>query len=453
MPVLGVVFFLIGVDWRQVSAMLALVSALAFSCGMGGILCSTLFRKTIVAMIASYFVALCLTGAPLLVFAFMSSLFGRGFFFSARYADRLIQLVSPVVAIVQAVSGGLFGRSTLSVMLPILYQVGWGLAFFAIARWVMSWAPKPPKVELRKPIDDQHVLERRRKRFPYYLIDPLRRKKPIEDQRNPMLAKELRWGFLGRADWLIRIFYGALIIYMFSAVNCATNMGRSGGSTVSFIVLQLVVTALVIPPLLANSLAKEYEMGNIDFLRSTLLTPSEIVLGKVFAGLINLSPLLLASACVGACMLGGALLWYPREVGYLVAGYGSLAACVILSLGIGMFSALSTKRTSTSLVMGYGISIMAYFGVALLVMLLGMWLDSSLMRGSEFERLIGFLSPISAYLISPSVSPSFVRRSGFGAPGPLNMYWFSNVVFFSLIGVGFLARALYQFRTHGMKDR
>ena len=445
MPVLGAIFFLIGVDWRQVAFMFGLVTALAFSCGMAGILCSIFFRKSIVSMCVSYLLALCLAGAPLLLVVLFCELLG----FRSSELRRLIEYIalvcSPVVALVVANNSGLFGFRTLSIVMPILYQIVLGLFFFVLARRILIRPPKPPKVESRKPIDDHRILERRRKRFPYYLIDPLRRKKPIEDHRNPMLVKELRWGFLGRADWLIRIFYGALILYLFSGVVVAFDAGpgrSSSGATIPFILVQMILTILAIPPLLANSLPKEYEMGNMDFLRSTLLTPQEIVLGKVFAGAVNLAPLLCASLCAGIFILLGAMVGiFARDYAVLFTGYGSLAACVILSLGMSMFASLSTKRTGTSLALGYGLAIMAYCGVPLLIMLLMLWLAPESARGSGFERFIEFLSPVSAYIVSADVYRA------------INDYWLSNVALFSAIGVGFLLLSIICFRYYGMKDK
>ena len=444
MPILGAIFFLIGVDWRQVAFMFGLVTASAFSCGMGGILCSIFFRKSIVSMCVSYLLALCLAGAPLLLVVLFCELVRFRSVDFLRLLEYVALVCSPVMALVEANKSGLFGFRALSIAMPILYQIVLGLFFFVLAHRILIRPPRPPKVESRKPIDDHWVLKQRRKRFPYYLIDPLRRKKPIEDHRNPMLVKELRWGFLGRADWLIRVFYGTLILYLFVSVH---------GPTGNCILLQMVLTILAIPPLLANSLSKEYEMGNMDFLRSTLLTPHEIVLGKVFAGAVNLAPLLCASLCAGIFMLLGSMVGiFTRDYAFLFTGYGSLAACVMLSLGMSMFASLSTKRTGTSLALGYGLTIMAYCGVPLITMMLMLWLAPGSARGSGFEHFIEFLSPVSAFIVSADVYRA-TNRVYQHVMSPINDYWLSNVVLFSAIGVGFLMLSIIRFRNYGMKDK
>ena len=454
LPILGAIFFLIGVDWQQVVLMFGLVTATAFSCGMGGILCSIFFRKTIVSMSVSYLLALCIAGAPLLLIVLFYELMGYRSSEFQRLIEYIAQICSPVVATIMILEPQSFGSQTLSVVNPILYQIVLGLFFFLLARRILIRPPKPPKVETRKPIDDHRILEQRRKRFPYYLVDPLRRKKPIEDRRNPMLVKELRWGFLGRADWLIRVFYGALILYLFAGIIVATEIGHvSIGSTIPFIVVQMVLTILATPPLLANSLPKEYEMGNMDFLRSTLLTPHEIVLGKVFAGSINLAPLFCASLCAGIFMLFGTLIGMLKEdFVYLITGYGSLAACVILSLGMSMFASLSTKRTSTSLALGYGLTIMVYLGIPFLTLMLTMWLAPEIAKGRDFEHVVMFLSPISAYVMSADVYRAAHNLSRHTAT-PLNFYWFSNVVLFSTVGIEFLILSIIRFKYYGMKDK
>ena len=445
MPVLGAVFFLVGIDWAQVLALFGLVSATAFSCGMAGILCSALFRKSIVSMVVSYILALCLSGAPLLLVVLFCEMIGIRSYNLHQLIEEIAKITSPFVGIIMLIEGRYSGIRTLSIAVPIGYQISVGLLFFLMARLILVRPPRPPKVALQKPIDDYRILEQRRKRFPYYLIDPLRRKKSIEDHRNPMLVKELRWGFLGRADRLIRMFYSVLILYLFVGVPSVFFHDYSGnGETIPFMLTQMIVSILAIPPVLANSLPKEYEMGNMDFLRSTLLTPQQIVLGKVMAGTINLFPLLCASGCVGVLMV-----FMTKDYAYLFMGYGSLGACVILSLGMSMFASLSTRRTSTSLAFGYGLTIMLYLGIPLLFLMLTMWLLPGYLRQGDFGRVIGFLSPISAYVMEYPASYSTLTHTM-----PLfSQYWLNNVVFFSTIGVGFLLLSILWFKHHEMKDK
>ena len=456
LPIAGSIFFLIGVDGTQIAAVFGLVAATAFSCAAAGILCSAYFRKSVVATIASYCAMLFLSGilphCVLLLFLVLSGISpGSGFGLNIVLG---IQVFSPLfsLAIVIEPRAGMGG--VISPWYSILYQLGWSLVCFYLARRCLLKPANPPKVEWHKPIDDSTLLERRRRQFPFYLIDPLRRKPSIPPHRNPMLVKELRWGIMGRAGWLIRIFYGAFIVYMATAIYVVAHVtSLSGGDTMPFVVIQMVVTILVIPPLMANSMAKEYEMGNMDFLRSTLLTPSEIMLGKIGACIINLGPLLLASLCSGAVMAGCILLEMSlQELAYQVAGYGTLATCVILSFGIGIGASVFTRRTTTALLTSYSLTLLIYVVVPLILIFEDVYYRSVMMMSPgnrSVEKFTAFFSPISAYLYAP-MGTQIGRQV---EEGMINIYWLGNVVLFSLIGLGLLAVAFFRFARSGMKDK
>ena len=468
MPILGSIFFLIGVDWVQIATVFGLITATAFSCATAGILCSTYFRKSVVSTIVSYAAMLFLCGLlPMFSMLLLYNLFGMHMGgANGSIIQWRAQVCSPVISLEVLNDPRAGGGVIVSPWYPILYQLFWGIVCFLLAQRLLMRPTNPPKVELRKPIDDTAVLERRRRQFPFYLIDPMRRKPSIESHRNPMLIKELRWGILGRAGWLIRVFYGAFIVYMITAIYVVAQVkSASNGDTMPFVIMQMIVTVLVIPPLLANSMAKEYEMGNMDFLRSTLLTPYEIVLGKVGAGALNLGPLLLASVCTGAVMAGCILLeMNPQELVYLFTGYVSLGTCVVLSLGIGMFASLTTQRTSTALIVSYSLSLMIYVGLPLVVRA-GIcyfaygWNHS--WGDMHASPIAAFLSPISAYIYGPGTlygsgmlyGPKTQQMGRHMGESPFNVYWLSNVVLFSLIGLGFLAVTVYRFARSGMKDK
>ena len=451
MPILGSIFFLIGVDWVQIATVFSLVTATAFSCATAGILCSAFFRKSFVSTMVSYVAMLFLSGIPqLYIMAILGEHLGLGQ--NSAIGGQVMwvaQVCSPVLSLAVVIEPSAGTGGIVNPWWPILYQIFWGLSSFFLARRLLLKPANPPKVELRKPIDDTAVLERRRRQFPFYLIDPLRRKPSIESHRNPMLIRELRWGIPGRAGGLIRVFYGAFIVYMATAIYVLSQMRAAyDGYSIPFVVMQMIVTVLVIPPLLANSMTKEYEMGNMEFLRSTLLTPYEIVLGKVGASVITLGPLLLASACAGVLMAGCILIEIgPGELIYLFTGYGSLATCVLLSLGIGMFTSVSTRRTATALILSYCLSLILYVGLALAVMSGFMWFRSK-WGWTNYDNVAAFFSPIGEYIYGP------VQQRGHHIEGgPFNIYWLSNVVLFSGIGLEFLIVTVYRFARSGMKDK
>ncbi|HIJ73694.1 MAG TPA: ABC transporter permease, partial [Candidatus Hydrogenedentes bacterium] len=66
LPVLGSVLFLVGVDWVQIAASFAVIFVTVFSCAMAGLFCSTLVRRTALALALSYVGMIILMGGVLL---------------------------------------------------------------------------------------------------------------------------------------------------------------------------------------------------------------------------------------------------------------------------------------------------------------------------------------------------------------------------------------------------
>jgi ABC-type transport system involved in multi-copper enzyme maturation permease subunit len=451
LPVLGTVFFLIGVDWVEVARMLAVILVTSASCAMVGIACSARFRKTAVAVITSYVGMFILMGAPLMVV----DLWARAF--RVRGVRMLTSQLSRVIAPLGALRSS---GQTKTFLLAILYQAIFAVVCFFLALRILRRPPEPAKVETKKPIDDVAVLEARRKKFPFYLIDPLQRKKPIEDLQNPMLVKELRWGTMGRTTILIRVFYTSFIVLLiasaFVLINTIYVTARMDYNLAIFtlLMIQMCLTVTIAPALIANALTKEYEIGNIDMLRLTLLSPQEIVLGKLLAGAVCLSPVLLAAFLAGLPLLFVAL-FFQGAFAVLFTGYITLLVCALVSLSLGLLASLLTRRTGASIVLSYFLSILIFGGLALLCFVVGQWLvpwPSS--RGPTSDAAAfsaSFLSPIAGYWAN------YMRHRYHwgmrGATSLVNGYWFGNVVAFSLLGRAIIRFCVARFARVGMRDR
>ena len=453
LPVLGTVFFLIGVDWVEVARMLAVILVTSVSCAMLGIACSARFRRTAVAVIASYAGMLILMGAPLLLTGLWAQVFGvrggGGMGVVWPWGARL----APLFAV------GRTGQA--QTFLPfILYQSIFAAICFFLALRILRRPPEPAKVETRKPIDDVALLEARRKKFPFYLIDPLRRKESIDDLQNPMFVKELRWGTMGRTTMLIRVFYTSFIVFLIACTFVLFNtIYGTGGedynlSIFTLVMVQMCLTVTIAPALMANALTKEYEIGNMDMLRLTLLSPKEVVLGKLLAGAVCLSPLLLAAFLSGLPLLFVAL-FFRGAFAVLFTGYVTLLVCALVSLSLGLLASLLTRRTAASIVLSYFFSILVYGGLALLCLAVGQWLlPWPASRGSTSEAALfsaSFLSPIAGYWAN------YMRHKYYwgmrGATSLVNGYWFGNVVAFALLGRAIIRFCVARFARVGIRDR
>lgn len=130
----------------------------------------------------------------------------------------------------------------------------------------------------RRIIDDPAELLRRRKTWPYYLIDPQRRAQRIGDRQNPVYVKEQRVGSLARPHVLLRLCYlGALLSIPLGLPMISTQRADA----LPWLALgMLLPLALFILILAAGTLSREREEKTLDLLRVTPLSAWLILRAK-----------------------------------------------------------------------------------------------------------------------------------------------------------------------------
>lgn len=442
LPVLGVVFFLVGVDWLELGASFLLILMTTFSCAMVGMLSSALFRKTFAAILGGYAGMLFLMGGPFFLYLLSGTILGF------RVIDPGLESFAEVTSPIGTLMGifqGLGGRgNTWTLILAMLYQVAFIRICYRLTMRVLKRPAEPARVETARPIDDPRILEARRKTFPYYLIDPLRRKKQIEDGKNPMFVKELRWGVMNRNTVLIRIFYITFIVYLVVGIGTVFIDPRNP-EMLAWLMTQIVLTVVIAPALMATALTKEYELGNIDMLRMTLLTPRDIVLGKAGAGAASVAPALLAAVVSGipAVFIGLRTHQWPL----MVTGYTTLFVCTLVSLSLGLFSSLVTKRTTASLALSYILSLVVFLGFSMAVAYIS-WHAFERRWNVWSDAVPTFFSPIVAFLYN-----TVPRGYGHTHGSLLNSYWLGNVSVFTLFALVLIKITVIGFERYRMRDR
>ncbi|MEX2016221.1 MAG: ABC transporter permease [Candidatus Hydrogenedentales bacterium] len=440
-PIFCVSFFLVGIDVFEYARAIALVIATALACAALGLLCSVRYRRSFSAIIAAFVGMLALYAGPLILLLLVLSFLD--FFELNRVPafggplEELAQIVSPPFVLMSLFSGVL---STWDFALALFYELAVAGLCLSLAYRRLRKPLEPPAVEQRKPIDDEAELVRRRKSFPFYLIDPLRRKAAIEDNRNPMLVRELRWGLFNRGTVLIRVFYCAFVVYFFISVG-GSFIGDVREFAVLFVMIQIVLTILVAPALIANSLTKEYELRNADMLRMTLLRPREIILGKWFAGALSLAPMLMAAVLTTVPLL------YTNidEWETLIAGYGTLIVSALTCLSLGLFASLLTRRTAPALAITYVLGFIVFIGLAL-----GFdWLMGSLGLGGAFDWLGAYLSPILVFY----ENSWDVGIGRFRTDEVAWNYWLIGTVIWAGVNFLILAITVAGYHRYRMRDR
>ena len=430
LPVVGVLFFLVGIDTLDVLKSLGFVVVTATSCASVGLLSSAIFRRSFVAIAGGYLGVAALMVAPMLVgFILVATL---TFVLDIRSVSGEIEViwaaVSPIGAMRYTLGGGGNGPLILNAGLQLLFILG----CLSLTLRVVRRPEKTPRIEQQKPIDSIEVLDQRRKTFPWYLIDPHRRKKSIEDGRNPMMVREMRWGLMNKSGTSVRVFYCAFILYFF--VGAMAWMSRSNDAMRDWILFQIYVTVLLAPALMSNALTKEMELGNLDMLRMTLLRPRDIILGKLAAGAMALFPVLAAAliSCIPVMIMG------VRPGRVMAMGYGTLFVCALISLSIGLLASLMAKRTTTALVISYVLGVAAFGGVTVGMDMFSMVADQALPQ--EFSQ---FFSPITA----------FVQSSKIMGTSAAYTYWLGNAVASTAFSLLLISLSVNGFKRYKMTDR
>ena len=446
LPFLGVFFFLIGIDGRQLAISFCLILCSALSLAAIGLLASAWFYRTLPAIITTYVVGIFLHGGGILCLLIVSEVFPvalLGVFFTHLHEDWVVVLV-PFIGIAMASDGFVGSEVILNIALyhGFIVLVGMGLTVLILRR-----PARPMKVNQEKPIDDQAQLAQRRKRFPYYLLDPRRRRPMIPDGQNPVLAKELHTGILSKGALGVRVTYGFTILSFFVSFGSIASYGYRGhlGEMVAWsLYIDTLLILLVTPTLVATSLAKEWEWHNVDSLRSTLLSTGEIARGK-FGAALRTAMLPLCGALLGnfaLCFFGYDSLefWLSAFVGLC-----GMAICILYTMAISFFASSRCRHSLSALMASYAASIIALVLIPQLLMFLSGAYSGSFWLSWESELVLFFSSPLYAQF---SLLSNYSR-----IPWHISvLYWLLNALCFCTISWALVWWAQWRYH-HDLNSR
>ena len=443
LPVLGVTLFTIGVDWAEIGRNAVILLFIACSCTAVGLLSGALFRKTLAAAVMAYVSA--------------------GLFAVGAYALTIFLSYSNLRFL-----GGNLGilQTRLGLYNLLIYLAGVTVVCLALTGRALQRKQEPPRVLAGEVIDDPAPLENRRKHFPYSLIDPLRRKPPIEDGRNPVLVKELRYGAVSAFATAFRRFYIALFLFVLFDIMFVWPQMVSynyyyyrigfywGGDFLNGIVIQCILAFLFVPPLVVSAFTKEHESESMDALRMTLLEPRHIVMGKLPSALMAVIPVFLAA---NAALLPGLVI--GMDQGYAssvyLAGMATLLVCIWAALCITLLASSMNRRTSSALVTAYLLNALVLVGIPLLPLavygLTGILTQQTfrpynLVYYTRLEKVAEFLIPFSEYIKDFGNSRNL--RSGLNV-----VLWINSEVYFVLLGWAFVGLTILHFKKRRMRDR
>ena len=364
-PVLAITFLLGGIGWVEaVTSSVGVLMGVLVS-GMVGVTCSAWIRRTFVALMAALALVIggslsCSCGGGLLALplALAGSGLGRVGFLP--------------------LSAGLLMFGALVVSMGVQLVIFAGLTLLARNGYLAG--SRAMRVRPKRVIHNPVVLRDRRRRYPYYLIDPLKAPDPIRDDQNPMYVKDLRHQPLGRMDFLIRISYVCLFVSLWIGFPLGAGIDNSPYRP-AFVSLTLipraiesvfqpmlavakfvVVLILIAAPLFASTaFTTEKEHGTFTALMTTLISPGEIVWCKLKIilrySLFLIAALYLPAFIVFLAMKGSAVA-FLLSLAVLTPFY----VVVILATGLlGLLVSARSRRNLTSMTVTYLMVVLCCF--------------------------------------------------------------------------------------------
>jgi len=355
-PAAASLFFASGLDWVQLLSIGTTILLATLTWALVGLACASRMRNFVIALALTYALIFLLSGLPEVVLMTVLNRWRRGwleYVTSMAYKQAPFWLFPPVV-IVGLVTDQ-FSWDRYGVFLSGQAAVAFVASLCALRS--IGREREDRKRRLEKPIDDAAILASRRRRFPYYLLDPLRRNEAIGDHANPMRVKELRWGLLGMQTRMIRAMYATMAAFMLLGV-----VGYGPDGVYMWFSLAIGFFALAGPPFLLPAFSRDLHRETLDALRGTLLWPDQIILGKFAAGLATLLPPAVGILAASAILLGANLFFGERAWNFL-SGYVTLAVCIAVVVAVCLLVAQFARRTAPAFVMAYLVIFALFAGV------------------------------------------------------------------------------------------
>ncbi len=354
LPVMSVSFLLGGVSLAEVGlAVLVLVVATVLF-GLIGLCLSAVSSRSYTSTAITYLLILLLgigVWIPSLVLASWQK--GARVFYTLRSC-------SPFTAMLSVSQPDLlrsYGQEILSAASPLTVFMRFSAVCIPILIiWFIITIKKVERVRPRRRerlIRDRKLLSRRKRHFPFYLLDPLKGKSMIRSVDNPVSVKESRNSTMGKTKFMIRGMYVCLIFSMVLMGLASASVGVWSPDAIKVVAIcfQIGLVILIAPGLTASALTQEKEHYTYDLLRMTLLHRHTVIIGKLTVPLRHMLLLIISTFP----MFG--MLWY---LDYYSATRVLTCLLIILTtllfaLAAGIFASSFCRTTASATAWAYGI--------------------------------------------------------------------------------------------------
>jgi ABC-type transport system involved in multi-copper enzyme maturation permease subunit len=251
-------------------------------------------------------------------------------------------------------------------------------------------------IDLESEAQDAVGLYIKRDEFPDRLFAPPKRTTFMEEGANPIYDKEMRSEIFSQGTLMLRLVIQiSMGLALFVMAFCLFIYPWFAPWYISYV---LLFNMLVGPVFSAGSVTSERERQTLDLLLTTLVTPWQMLWGKLFSGLRVSSVLtgFLLWPVVLACLMPLPF-WYhlPTIFGYLVV----VALCCVTTAMTALFCSTIFQKSATSLICTYLIIVVMFIGP----LAAGYFAESffSGTSGAELVEMTGVLSPIAAAFALP----------------------------------------------------
>lgn len=369
MPVIAICALSGGIGVALLCKTYAVIFLATLTYGLLGLALSAICQRSFTSVVMTYAMIAVLAGATWLPSVLLSR------WDRMRTVWVILRSLSPFEALLAlnhpsryeiVVGGGAFATTTLR-----LYAMGMGLLCVLLLGLFCLFILRP--LQPRKSKSQQHYSDfrtslKRKLGFPFYLIDPLKRKKSIPAYRNPVFVAELRSKIFGRPKFILRALAACIIISLgiliLACFNYATLLGPEGVRFVA-VLFQFSIILLIAPIVSSGSITDERVSNTIVSLRMTRLSTWTVVLGKLKAAFVYVLIFLISSLPVLF-----SLVYLETEPSYTRIGWWLFAlmlSALVLTIA-GLFASTCMRTTAAATAASYGFAFLlsvVTFGVEL----------------------------------------------------------------------------------------
>jgi len=420
-PVLSVSLVLGGVAAESVAWLYAITVLTALSFGMLGLTVSALCERTYRSVVTTYVLIAALSGAVVL-----PALLLLESAVSLRTPLHVLRSLSPFTALVSVIEPGLLRRYTWEAELAPAHLIfcasNLGLTFvLGVTLCILLRRCPAPRSHPAGQIHEKFLQGF--KRFPFYLIDPSRRRKMIGPLSNPVMVKELRTMLFGRLHYIVRSFYACVTASMALTLAAAFSVHFFSTKAIATLTvcLQAVLFLFIVPILSSTLICGEIEGKRFDLLRLTRLSSWRIVSGKLLAILLPLVILMIAT--LPPYLILARIDPDPRLKAAVVrSSVTMLSMLVFLSL-VGIFFSSMGRRTAFSIAATYVVVVLTCVGGVM-----GLLGFSAFSRGTLYIMFV--INPIVTVLGEVALSEKLEGFNLWGAN--LAFLWGASLVLLGL---------------------